>query len=183
MKDNPNAKVEAKKKNWKNARKVTVSSPPLDKGIRDTKSDYAQLLEDRRKTVNSVPELRRHAWMIDSLGCAGMSSDETSKENGMTVYRVKKKFWRAAELGPFFHSIDRVTEQTKNVTTSKGSRRCHRLPCEKVSSEGGIVPGLPINFYNTAWLANLRAQMKPAFDSLEINLNVYPLVHEEVIQE
>ena len=142
-----------------------------------------QLLEDRKKTVHAVPELHRHAWIIDRLGCAGMSSDESSVEHGVKIYRVKKKYWRAAELRPFLHAIDRVTEQTKNVTTVRGSQKYHRLPGGEVSSEGGIVPRLPINFYDAAWLTNLRGHMKPAFESLEIELNAYPLVHDQIIQE
>lgn len=112
-----------------------------------------------------------------------MSSDESSVERGLKIYRVKKKYWRATELSPFLHSIDRVTAQAKNATTSKGSQKYLRLPGEGVSSEGGVVSGLPINFYDVAWLTNLRTQMKPAFDSLKIDLNAYPLVHDQAIQE
>lgn len=121
--------------------------------------------------------------MLDSFGCGGMSSDETSVEHGVKVYRVKKKYWRAADLRPFLHSIDRVTAQMKNVTTTKGSQRYLRLPGEGVSSEGVAVPRLPINFYDAGWLANLRANMKPVFDLLKINTNKYPLIHDQVIQE
>ena len=142
-----------------------------------------QLLEDCKKTMRSVPELCNHAWVLDCLGCAGMSSDKTSVEHGVKIYRIKKKFWRAAELGSFLHTINRVTEQTKNVTTSRGSQKYYWLPGKSKSSEGGIVLGLPINFYNVAWLTNLRGHTKPAFDSLEVNLNVYPLVHNQIIQE
>ena len=112
-----------------------------------------------------------------------MSSDESSVERGVKVYRVKKKFWRAAELGPFLHAIDRVTEQTKNVTTTRGSQKYNRLPSGEVSSEGGIVSRLPINFYDGAWLANLWGQMRPAFDSLDIDPNTYTLIHDQAIQE
>lgn len=133
--------------------------------------------------MRTIPELERHAQILDCLGCAGMSSDETSKEGGVKMYRVKKKFWRAAELGPFLHMIDRITEQTKNATSSKGSTKYLRLPGKDTSSEGGVVRGLPINFYDTAWLANLQTNMKPVFDSLKINFNPYPLVHDETIQE
>ena len=112
-----------------------------------------------------------------------MSSDESSVECGVKVYRIKKKFWRAAELGPFLHAIDHVTEQTKNVTTTRGSQKYNRLPSGEVSSEGGIVSRLPINFYDGAWLANLRGQMRPAFDSLDIDPNTYTLVHDQAIQE
>lgn len=133
--------------------------------------------------MRAVPELERHAWILDRLGCAGMSSDETGAEGGVKLFRVKKKFWRAAELGPFLHMIDCVTVQTKNVTTSKGSTKYHRIPGGNTSSEGAAVIGLPINFYDPAWLTNLRANMKPAFDSLRIDPNPYPLIHDETIQE
>ena len=146
------------------------------------KSDWPQLLEDRKKTVNSVPELHKHAWIIDRLGRAGMSSDESSVELGVKFYRIKKKYWRAADLSPFLHTIDRVTAQTKNATTSKGCRKYFRLPGEVESKEGGIVPGLPINFYDAEWLANLQTQMKPVHDGLNIDPNTYPLVHDQKIQ-
>ena len=178
-KDNAAAEEQSKKKSRKSTRKanVSASSPSTN-----AEADWPQLLEGRKKTVNSIPELRKHAWILDRLGSAGMSSDESSMELGVRLYRVKKKYWRAAELTPFLHTIDRVTAQTKSATTSKGSQKYFRLPGEGVSSEGGIVPGLPINFYDPAWLDNLRAQMRPAFDSLKIDPNAYPLVHDQATQ-
>ncbi|KAF9790740.1 hypothetical protein BJ322DRAFT_999041, partial [Thelephora terrestris] len=160
----PGAVDEAKAQNRKNTRK-------------------ASLFAGRMKTIRSIPELQRHESAVGSLGCAGMSSDETSTERGLRVYRIRKKRWRAAEVGTFLHAIDRVTEQTKNITTSRGSTKYHRLPGEKESQEGGIVSGLPINFYSPTWLANLRAHMKPVYDSLNIKHEVYPLVHDQIIQQ
>jgi hypothetical protein len=133
--------------------------------------------------VQRIPELTKHAELIDDLGCGGMSSDETSVEHGVKLFRIKKKFWRAAELGPFLHAIDRVTERIQNTTTSRGSSKYHRLPGENESREGGIVSGLPINLYDPVWLANLRANMKPAYDMLEVKPDAYPLVHDPIIQE
>lgn len=133
--------------------------------------------------MRDVPELHRHAWILDRLGCAGMSSDESSVERGVKIYRVKKKYWRAPELLPFLHSIDRVTAQGKNATTTKGSQRYLRLPGEGESSEGPIVRGLPVNFYDASWLAKLQASYKPAFEHLEIDPVEYLLVHDRVIQE
>lgn len=184
LKGNLEAKRAELKKNRKNTRKVTVSSfLSMKESTTPGLSNRTQLLEDRRKTARSVPELGRHVWILDSLGYAGMSSDESSTEHGVKLYRIKKKFWRAAELGPFLHAIDRVTAQTKNVTTARGSTKYHRLPGENTSSEGGVVPRLPINFYDAAWLANLQTHMKPAYESLGINPIAYPLIHDQVIQE
>ena len=135
------------------------------------------------KTVRSVPELRRHEPIIDHLGCAGMSSDESSVERGMKIYRIKKKFWRAPEVSIFLHSIDRVTEHAKNVTTTKGSTKYHRLPGQKESREGAIGSGLPVNLYDPIWLADLRANWKPTYDALKIKHEEYPLAHDQVIQE
>ena len=104
-------------------------------------------------------------------------------EGGVHILRIKKKNWRAAELSPFLHAIDRVTQQVKNITTSRGSSKYNRLPGENVSQDGGVVVGLPINFYNPTYLAHLRTTMKPIYDQLEIAPNAYPLVHDQVIQE
>lgn len=112
-----------------------------------------------------------------------MSSDETDREQGLRVYRIKKKFWRAPELGLFLRTIDRVAEQNKNATSSRGSLRLHRIPGGDESHGGRIVPELPVNFYDPTWLANFRAATKPAYDSLKINPNVYPLVHDLIIQQ
>ena len=113
-----------------------------------------------------------------------MSSDETSVESGMRIYRIKKKSWRAAELGPFLHAIDRVTEHTKNATTSRGTSKCHRLPGEsEPSAKAAVATCLPVNCYDPTWLANLCATMKPVYDMLKINPNAYPLVHDQTIQE
>ena len=150
--------------------------------VKSIHTNHTQLLEDRKKTVYTIPELRKHAWIIDGLGYAGMSSDESDPGRAVKHFRVKKKEWRAAELGPFLHIIDRVTARTKAVTSSRGSQKYYRLLGEGVSS-GGVVPGLPINFYDAAWLANLRANQRPAFDLLRIDPNNYPLIHHPVISE
>lgn len=135
------------------------------------------------KTVRSIPELRRHESIINRLGCAGMSSDESSVERGMKFYRIKKKFWRAPEVSTFLHSIDRVTEHAKNITTSRGSTKYHRLPGQNESREGAIVRRLPVNLYDPIWLAELRANWKPAYDSLKIEHEAYSLAHDQIIQE
>ena len=180
LKDNPEATEAVKKQNRKTARKVTVS--PFLFGSMVPSPDCAQLFEDRMKMMRTVPELRRHESIIDSLGCAGMSSDETSVESGVKIYRAKKKYWRAPELEPFLHMIDRVTEKTKNATSSRGSTKYLRLPSNKVSKEGAIVPHLPINLYDREWLVELHANMKPVYDWLNVKHEVYPLVHDPVIQ-
>lgn len=112
----------------------------------------------------------------------GMSSDESSVESGLKVFRIKKKAWRAAELGPFLHAIDRVAENRKNAITSRGYVRGLRLPGENRSQGRGVVTSLPINFYDQAFLANLRATARPAYDMLKIDPEAHPLVHHPVIQ-
>ena len=133
--------------------------------------------------MRSVPELRKHAWIIDCLGYAGMSSDETDRGVAVRHYRVKKKEWRAPELCPFLHTIDRVTARTKDAISSRGTQKYYRLPGEAVTSGGAVVQGLPINFYDATWLANLRANQKPAFESLKVVPNEYPLIHHPIILE
>ena len=98
-----------------------------------------QLLEDCKKTAHNIPELHRHAWILDYLGCAGMSLDESSTECGVKIYHVKKKYWRAPELHPLLHLIDCITAQAKNATTSKGSQRYLWLPGEGVILKCGSI--------------------------------------------
>lgn len=96
-----------------------------------------------------VPELRQHADAVGRLGCAGMSSDESSEEYKTKIYHIRKLPWRALELGPFLHTIDRVTEQVKNATSIRGSRK-YRLPGENESQGQAAALGLPNNLYGPA---------------------------------
>jgi len=112
-----------------------------------------------------------------------MSSDESSKENEQKVFRIRKKFWRAAALGPFLHVIDRVANLKSDVVGGNAGQKFQRLPGGSNSSHGGVVPNLPVNFYDAAWLANMKANAKPVYDSLCPNPEEYALVHDERIQE
>jgi hypothetical protein len=133
--------------------------------------------------VYGSPELSRHHRVIEDLGVAGMSSDESGKENGQKVFRVRRKFWRAAALGPFLHTIDRVTNLKNDVVGGNASQKFQRLPGGPDSSYGPVVSKLPVNFYDAAWLANIKANAKPIYDSLGANPEEYALVHDERVQE
>ena len=147
FKDDPGAREESKKTNRRNSRKAAVSQFSR-KRIRDIDPDYAQLLADRKRTVNNSESLKKHAGVIDSLGTQGMSSDETSVEGGVRVYRIRKLPWRSAELGHFLHTIDRVTEDIRDRNAPRGFAGALRLSGGNATHGRKPPKRLPVNFFD-----------------------------------
>lgn len=124
-----------------------------------------------------------HLEAIESLGSAGMSSDDSGKESDQKVLRIKKRFWRAPELGPFLRVIDRIADANSDALKGDVILRLPRLPGGPESTAGGIVKGLPVNFYDPTWLANIKMNARPVYDALRVKEEEYDLRHGDQIME
>jgi hypothetical protein len=95
--------------------------------------------------------------MVENLGPAGMSSDESEvdEKTERTTYRVKRRLWRAKVCKERLILID----SDRNVTNAYGGARPGKPPRERIRvstiSERAPTVGCPKNFYSRVWVSNL----------------------------
>lgn len=98
-------------------------------------------------------------WLVASkLDLGGMSSDESNDDRTSRKHFVKSVPWRNEELLPYLQRID----NDFNRLNTYGNRRPGnpfrdrvRLPGMKSSTLRPAIRGLPINFYDKTWYADL----------------------------
>jgi hypothetical protein len=99
--------------------------------------------------------------MIEKLQAAGMSSDESEKDEptGQVTYSIKKRAWRSREVLNRLKLID----QDKNTTNAYGGARAgnqprirRRVPNAKESTRAAV-PDCPKNFYAREFVANITS--------------------------
>ncbi|KAI6095113.1 hypothetical protein F5141DRAFT_1068676 [Pisolithus sp. B1] len=173
---------------YKNARpKLTA------KGLIETPAEQeARLVEEnliqkyhRRKTVldhivtmkSEAPDddLRSWQWLqrlIKSLGEHGMSSEESSVENGIeNVLRVKKMEWRK-NIDKELEIIDLQRILDKDIFCSQGAKPLprKRAPDNPTSSRAPVT-ALPAALYNEEWISQLTERQR---ESLKISKEPFP---------
>lgn len=101
--------------------------------------------------------------MIDTLKAAGMSSDESERDEatGKVTYIIKKRAWRSKEV------LDRLklVDQDRNTTNAYGGARAgnpprvrRRVPnANAKESIRAAVPNCPKNFYGREFIANISS--------------------------
>lgn len=117
-----------------------------------------QLFYRRLKNAASYHDLNCHVNVLRLLGPEGMSSDESDHENGVVQYRVLIKSWRHPILTPFLRVFDASYRRDRFVPILQNTQGSHphlRLSSNKVDDSRGAPTRLPINAYDTRWLANL----------------------------
>lgn len=106
-------------------------------------------------------------WIVSSLGADGVSTDESADEEGTMgnpgkVCHIREKPWRSPELIKYLKFVDR----DRRITNAYGNVHAGNQPRRRIRGGGRrseirhIPPGLPINFYNAAWLRSLSAYDK-----------------------
>ncbi|KAI6105162.1 hypothetical protein EV401DRAFT_1892956, partial [Pisolithus croceorrhizus] len=173
---------------WRNARpKLTA------KGLIETPAEQeARLVEEnliqkyhQRKTVldhivtmkSEVPDddLRSWQWLqhlIKSLGEHGVSSEESSVENGIeNVLRVKKMEWRK-NIDKELEIIDLQQILDKDIFCSQGAKPLPRkhAPDNPTSSQAPVT-ALPMALYNEEWISQLTECQR---ESLKISKEPFP---------
>ncbi|KIM35107.1 hypothetical protein M413DRAFT_32733 [Hebeloma cylindrosporum] len=102
------------------------------------------------------------AKMIEELGPAGMSSDESEvdEETGRTIYRIRRRLWRAKVCKN--HLL--VVDSERNITNGIGGTRPGNQPRHRIRSSTATISnraptvGCPKNYYSKDWVANLSSE-------------------------
>ena len=99
--------------------------------------------------------------MIETLKAAGMSSDESERDEatGVVTYIIKKRAWRSKEV------LDRLklVDQDRNTTNAYGGPRAGNPPrvrkpvAHAKESIRAAVPNCPENFYTREFVANISS--------------------------
>ncbi|TFY57449.1 hypothetical protein EVG20_g8546 [Dentipellis fragilis] len=93
---------------------------------------------DRHKEIaTKYPTLQKFVGVVDALGIAGMSSDESDSSEGQKRYVITQPAWRSAEI---------------RKRDTRGQHVRHRAQSERVSQWTLAPLQLPINFYDATWL-------------------------------
>jgi len=100
--------------------------------------------------------------MIEELGPAGMSSDESEmdEETQKTTYKIRRRLWRAKVCK------DRllVVDSERNITNAVGGARPGKQPRDRIRSSTATISkraptvGCPKNYYSKDWVANLSSE-------------------------
>ncbi|KAI6125885.1 hypothetical protein EDD16DRAFT_1703002 [Pisolithus croceorrhizus] len=165
----------------------------MAKGLIETPAEQeAQLVEEnliqkyhQRKTVldrivtmkSEVPDDDLHSWqwlqcLIKSLGEHGMSSEESSVENGIeNVLRVKKMEWQK-NIDKELEIIDLQQILDKDIFCSQGAKPLprKRAPDNPTSSRAPVT-ALPTALYNEEWISQLTEHQR---ESLKISKEPFP---------
>ena len=97
--------------------------------------------------------------MVEQLGPAGMSSDESEVDSRTkkTTYRIRKRLWRSSACKDRLIIID----ADRNVTNALGGARPGNPARERVRGSNATVSeraakvGCPENYYSRTWVSNL----------------------------
>jgi hypothetical protein len=99
------------------------------------------------------------AKMVEELGPAGMSSDESELNDNTrkTTYRIKRRPWRATICKERLKLID----SNHNITSGHGGTRPGKPPRERIRAPTSTISnrlpkiGCPENYYSREWVSNL----------------------------
>ncbi|KAF8870702.1 hypothetical protein CPB84DRAFT_1855410 [Gymnopilus junonius] len=114
------------------------------------------------KTNGTKDDVWYFLWLVATeLGIGGMSSNESSPDTGRK-YVIKSVPWCSEELTPYLQMIDNDFNRYNRYGNCKPGnpfRDRVRLPGAKASTRPAI-RGLPRNFYDKTWYANLTSEAK-----------------------
>jgi hypothetical protein len=99
------------------------------------------------------------AEMVEELGPAGMSSDESEvdEKTKRITYRIKRRPWRAKECKVRLMLID----SDRNITNGHGGARPGKPARERIRASTSTISdrapkvGCPENYYSREWVSNL----------------------------
>ena len=120
------------------------------------------------KTDLQEDDLTTWQWLqalIKALGESGMSSEESSVENGVeNVLRVKNMEWRR-NIDRELEIVDLQRIIDSDIFSQRGSRpliqkRAHGNP----TTTRKALTGLPLALYDGAWMANLTERQLEALE-------------------
>lgn len=106
--------------------------------------------------------------LIETLGEHGMSSEESSVENGVeNVLRVKQMQWRR-NIDPELEIIDRERILDSDVFSAQGSKPLPRKRAmDNPPTSRTPVNSLPFALYDSAWLLQLTERQSEILQASE----------------
>jgi hypothetical protein len=113
--------------------------------------------------------------MIEDLGPAGMSSEESEGEIGTLdrKYKVKRLEWRSRELTTFLHQVDELpTSNSENEIRRQLAPSRERVQKDIDSVGRPAIPELNQNLYDADWL---RRQDDRTRHELKVRESLFPI--------
>ncbi|KAA1477407.1 hypothetical protein DENSPDRAFT_758508, partial [Dentipellis sp. KUC8613] len=132
---------------------ASVKSPSEAKGDLARGRSYQRKKTDfdrRKEMVHKYKNLHKFVGVLDALGIAGMSSDESDSSLGQKTYTITRPQWRSAEFRRVMGTLDVIYSLTRSAKARSDARGQHvrrRKASEKVSTRTVAPKRLPINFY------------------------------------
>lgn len=133
-----------------------------------TITDHIFKLYDQR-CKRCVEGLKALQPILDLLKRDGMSSDEDAPLQTRLPTRtflIRQKEWRAAEVTALLRQLDDAHSRAR--IGGPGTAPRVREENDAVVSKRAPVRGLPINFYNPAWLTALKSRNVVAYRALNV---------------
>ena len=158
-------RLKSNQQSRRNTRRVDVSQP--DSGYSNA-DELFQLYHTRlaichgnlkNRDGSTDPGWKASAEMVEELGPAGMSSDESEVDEytKKTTYRIKRRLWRAKVCKDRLIVID----SDRNITNAHGGTRPGKAPRERIRTSTSTISerapkvGCPENYYSREWVSNL----------------------------
>ncbi len=140
---------------------------------------HIQLFHKRRYLAYTFKPLRKHISILERLGIDGMSSDESETEDvdgqHHTQFQILAPLWRARRISGWlrmFDSIHNILRRGGDTEASQGSFPRRRRAGQRRSSSAKFVAGLPINAYDSDWIARdarRRYDLRPSTEHYDFN--------------
>jgi len=117
-------------------------------------------LESAQKQDGSVDlAWKSLLWMVDKLGQAGMSSDESDLDDntGRPCYTVERRVWRSPEVQACLEGIDKFANRSAadgRIRPGNQPRQRIRMRSAKASRRDPPI-GCPRNYYTAEFLSDL----------------------------
>lgn len=114
--------------------------------------------------------------MMRMMGPKCMSSDESSKEDGVTVYRVSKKAWRDDIMTLWLRTLDALHRRDRYNEANSSTRGAapHLRVMGTRTSKRAPPPHLPINAFKPSYLRSLTEYDR---ELLHVQAEVYNFQH------
>lgn len=119
--------------------------------------------------------------MLERLGVAGMSSDESDAEHRLAkVFRILIKPWRNPEVTLWLHTMDVINRGIRVMSSTTGNDPRARLVSIQSSKTGKPIRQLPLNAYRTEWYNALTEMEK---EHISARLEPYSFAHSLAIRQ
>ncbi|KAG8787298.1 hypothetical protein FRC12_015725 [Ceratobasidium sp. 428] len=123
------------------------------------------LYNHRLRIIKTIPALRRHGRLFETLGIDGTSSDEEGPRKGVYIVRRKKQLSSKVTDLKRRVQVDQVFAiQFKGVGTKGNQLRRRKDSEEHFSTRKFRIKGLPISCMDPAWLATLTDVQKDMYE-------------------